>query len=165
MITIHIEAASAAEARKLMTELLGGTAPAATATAAPAATPAADDGKKGGKKKNETPATTAAAPAATVDPFAPQTTAAPAADPFAAPATAGATAPAAAAPAAASAGAAVEGEVTYDELKKLMTDVLSKKSAAFALDALQKATGHKALTGMPKEMYPKAKAALEAALV
>jgi hypothetical protein len=57
-----------------------------------------------------------------------------------------------------------EGEVTYDELKTLMTNVLSKKSASYAQKALLDATGFKALTGLPKEIYPKAKAALEAAL-
>ena len=152
---------TAAEVRSAMAELLGTTAPITTTAAAPAA----DKGGKGkGKDKDPAPAA-AAAPAA--DPFAQPAAAAPAADPFAAaPATAGTGAPAATSsgPAATTTASPSEGEVTYDELKTLMTNVLSKKSASFAQKALLDATGFKALTGLPKEMYPKAKSALEAAL-
>jgi hypothetical protein len=151
-ITITING-TASEVRSAMAELLGTTAPAAVAAATVAE---ADKGGKGkGKDKTPAPVAEAAAPVATNDPFA------------AAPATPAAnTAPASAGagPAATTTASPSEGEVTYDELKTLMTNVLSKKSASFAQKALLDATGFKALTGLPKESYPKAKAALEAAL-
>lgn len=152
---------SAADVRSAMVELLGTTAPLAVTAAAPAPAP------KGKGKEKDAPAPAAAvAPAA--DPFAAQPAAA-AADPFAAaPATTAAPtaqASAGAGPTATTAASPSEGEVTYDELKKLMTDVLSKKSASFAQKTLLDATGFKALTGLPKEKYGDAKTALAAALV
>ena len=146
---------SAADVRSAMAELLGTTAPLTVTAAAPASAP------KGKGKEKEAPATPAAASTGEAggtgvpDPFA----AAPAATPASSSGTGTAAGPTATTTASPS-----EGEVTYDELKKLMTDVLSKKSASFAQKALLDATGFKALTGLPKEMYPKAKSALEAAL-
>ena len=154
---------TAADVRSAMAELLGTTAPIAVAAATPAPAP------KGKGKDKDAPAAPATAAAPAADPFAAQpAAAAPAADPFAAapatPAASTAPAPASPGPAATTTASPSEGEVTYDELKTLMTNVLSKKSASFAQKALLDATGFKALTGLPKEMYPKAKAALEVAL-
>lgn len=166
-VTISITG-TPSEVRSALQELLG--TPAAAAVTAATPTPVVDDGKSGkGGRKKETPAP-AGAPASAADPFAQPAAAAPAADPFAAPAatTAAPTeqAPASSGPAATTTASPSEGgaEVSYDELKTLMTNVLAKKSASFAQKALLDATGFKALTGLPKEMYPKAKAALEAAL-
>ena len=159
-IFISIEADTASEARSLMSDLLNGTATAGATTTAPVAVEPVKTDEPKTRQTRAAKAEKAEVAVPATDPFA--------AAPATPVSTAQASTPEAGAAASASGpavtSAASPSEVTYEELKGLMTQVLTKKSAMFARDTVEKATGHKALTGMPKELYAKCKAALEAAL-
>ena len=102
----------------------------------------ADEGK---------PATSAEEPAASASTTATASTDAPvAADPFATSATPAATSPADQA-------AADAGEVTIQQLKDAMADLLKAKSASFAMATLEQATGCKSLTSGSPSVVEKAK--------
>jgi len=110
----------------------------ASAATAASSTPATTQDNGGQTSDNGPTATTAAPPSdAAVDPFA--TTATPAA-----------TSPADQA-------AADAGEVTIQQLKDAMADLLKAKSASFAMQTLEAATGCKSLTSGSPNVVEKAK--------
>ncbi len=113
----------------------------ASAATAASSTPATTQDNGGQTSDNGPTATNAAPPSdAPVDPFAaPETTATPAA-----------TSPADQA-------AADAGEVTIQQLKDAMADLLKAKSASFAMQTLEQATGCKSLTSGSPNVVEKAK--------
>lgn len=113
----------------------------ASAATAASSTPATTQDNGGQTSDNGPTATSTASPSdAAVDPFAaPETTATPAA-----------TSPADQA-------AADAGEVTIQQLKDAMADLLKAKSASFAMQTLEQATGCKSLTSGSPNVVEKAK--------
>lgn len=113
----------------------------ASAATAASSTPATTQDNGGQTSDNGPTATSTASPSdAPVDPFAaPETTATPAA-----------TSPADQA-------VAEAGEVTIQQLKDAMADLLKAKSASFAMQTLEQATGCKSLTSGSPNVVEKAK--------
>jgi hypothetical protein len=113
----------------------------ASAATAASSTPATTQDNGGQTSDSGPTATSTASPSdAAVDPFAaPETTATPSA-----------TSPAAEA-------AADAGEVTIQQLKDAMADLLKAKSASFAMQMLEQATGCKSLTSGVPNVVEKAK--------
>lgn len=113
----------------------------ASAATAASSTPATTQDNGGQTSDSGPTATSTASPSdAAVDPFAaPETTATPAA-----------TSPADQA-------AADAGEVTIQQLKDAMADLLKAKSASFAMQTLEQATGCKSLTSGSPNVVEKAK--------
>lgn len=115
-------------------------------TAAAAEAPKARAGRKG----KTTEAIAAAAPAATFDPFAAGG--------------AGGPQPGANGTIAVVKTTGAPGEITYETLKDLMNQLLEKTSALTAQTVISEATGSKSLSTLTADQYPKAHAALTAAL-
>lgn len=161
-VKIEITADNAADAVALGRELFGIVGVTAGANVE-AAAPKPRAAKKADEPKPEP--TQAPAP---VDPFAgsePATTA-PAGSAPSTPAPAASAPPVASETPATTAAASVEPGLTLDAMKAKLTEVLKAKSAGAAQKAILDATGgaHKALTGLPVEMYAAVHAALDNAL-
>jgi len=126
----------------------------AAAEAVAAAEPAKGKGRTT-KAKDAPTAEPASEGAAAASPPATET-AATAVDPFATPGTETVAAtPSASSPA--DAAAAEAGEVTIQQLKDAMADLLKAKSASFAMQTLEQATGCKSLTSGSPSVVEKAK--------
>lgn len=153
-VKIEITADNAADAVALGRELFG-----IVGVTAGATVEAAAPKPRAAKKADEPKPEPMQAPAP-VDPFAgsePATTA---------PAPAASAPPVASETPATTAAASVEPGLTLDAMKAKLTEVLKAKSAGAAQKAILDATGgaHKALTGLPVEMYAAVHAALDNAL-
>lgn len=150
-------------AEAIMPELKVGAATLpATQDAAEPARPSRARKNKDDAGNGSTPAATTAAPGSTPEDSQSQDTAAStgsngtAVDPFATPGTETVAAtPAATSPA--DTAAAEAGEVTIQQLKDAMADLLKAKSASFAMQTLEAATGCKSLTSGSPSVVEKAK--------